>query len=137
MVAARRVLIVEDEHIVLEGTGSPTASATLDLDDNERKILKDLHLITAKPVMYIANVDEGGFENNPHLDAVKEYAAAEGAEVVAICAAIEAEIAPALWAAGSSTTGSSDAVAMKHSCTSRPNRLRDGEARSFAPSENT
>jgi GTP-binding protein YchF len=59
----------------------------------EKKILKDLHLITAKPVMYIANVDEGGFENNPHLDAVKECAAAEGAEVVAICAAIEAEIA--------------------------------------------
>jgi ribosome-binding ATPase YchF (GTP1/OBG family) len=43
--------------------------------------------------MYVANVDESGFENNPHLDAVREYAAAEGAEVVAICAAIEAEIA--------------------------------------------
>ena len=69
------------------------AVRTLDLDENERKILKDLHLITAKPVMYIANVDESGFENNPHLDAVKEYAAAEEAEVVAICAAIEAEIA--------------------------------------------
>jgi GTP-binding protein YchF len=69
------------------------AVRTLDLDENERKILKDLHLITAKPVMYIANVDEGGFANNPHLDAVKEHAAAEGAEVVAICAAIEAEIA--------------------------------------------
>ena len=65
----------------------------LDLDENERKILRDLHLITAKPVMYIANVDEGGFENNPHLDAVVDYASAEGAEVVAICAAIEAEIA--------------------------------------------
>jgi ribosome-binding ATPase YchF (GTP1/OBG family) len=43
--------------------------------------------------MYIANVDENGFENNPHLDAVLEHAAREGAEVVAICAAIEAEIA--------------------------------------------
>ena len=50
-------------------------------------------MITAKPVMYIANVDESGFENNPHLDAVTGYANAEGAEVVAICAAIEAEIA--------------------------------------------
>jgi GTP-binding protein YchF len=52
-----------------------------------------LHLITAKPVMYIANVDESGFVDNPHLKAVEEYAAREGAEVVAICAAIEAEIA--------------------------------------------
>jgi len=44
-------------------------------------------------VMYVANVDEGGFENNPHLDAVQALAEEEGAEVVAICAAIEAEIA--------------------------------------------
>ena len=69
------------------------AVRSLELDDNERKILRELHLITGKPVMYIANVDENGFENNPHLDAVRDYAAAEGAEVVAICAAIEAEIA--------------------------------------------
>ena len=69
------------------------AVRSLDLDENERKILRELHLITAKPVMYIANVDEGGFENNPHLDAVRAYAAAEGSEVVAICAAIEAAIA--------------------------------------------
>ena len=65
----------------------------LALDENELKIVRELHLITGKPVMYIANVDENGFDNNPHLDAVVEYAAAEGAEVVAICAAIEAEIA--------------------------------------------
>ena len=69
------------------------AVRTLDLDDNENKILKDLHMITAKPVMYIANVDEGGFEDNPHVDAVQDYAASEGAEVVVICAKIEAEIA--------------------------------------------
>ena len=69
------------------------AVRTLDLDENERKVLRELHLITAKPVMYIANVDEGGFTDNPHLDAVRQYAEAEGAEVVAICAAIEAEIA--------------------------------------------
>ena len=71
--------------------GQPARS--LDLEDNQREILASLHLITAKPVMYVANVDEDGFENNPHLDAVTAYAADEGAEVVAICAAIEAEIA--------------------------------------------
>ena len=71
--------------------GLPVRS--LALDDNERALMKTLHLITAKPVMYIANVSEDGFDNNPHLDALSEYAAAEGAEVVAICAAIEAEIA--------------------------------------------
>jgi GTP-binding protein YchF len=61
--------------------------------DNQRGWMKDLHLITAKPVLYIANVSEDGFDNNPHLDAVREYAAGEGAEVVAVCAAIEADIA--------------------------------------------
>ena len=66
---------------------------TLELDDNETIVLRELHLLTGKPVMYIANVDENGFENNPHLDAVLEYAARDGSEVVAICAAIEAEIA--------------------------------------------
>ena len=71
--------------------GLPARS--LALDENELKVVRDLHLITIKPVMYIANVDESGFENNPHLDAVNAHAAAEGAEVVAICAAIEAEIA--------------------------------------------
>ena len=66
---------------------------SLALDENERHVLRELHLMTAKPVMYIANIDEKGFENNPHLDAVREYASNEGAQVVAICAAIEAEIA--------------------------------------------
>ena len=65
----------------------------LQLDETEQAVLKDLHLLTAKPVMYIANVDENGFEDNPHLDAVCAHAEKEGAEVVAICAAIEAEIA--------------------------------------------
>jgi GTP-binding protein YchF len=71
--------------------GSPVRS--LELDENEEILLRDLHLITAKPVMYVANVDESGFENNPHLDAVSKYAKDEGSEFVAICAAIEAEIA--------------------------------------------
>jgi len=66
---------------------------SLSLDENESLVLRDLHLLTAKPVMYIANVDEGGLTDNAHLDAVIEYAKNEGAEVVAICAAIEAEIA--------------------------------------------
>ncbi len=69
------------------------AVRTLELDENEELELRDLQLLTAKPVMYIANVDENGFENNPHLDAVRELAASEGAEVVPVCAAIEAEIA--------------------------------------------
>ena len=72
-------------------SGSPIRS--LDLDENEKLRIRDLHLITAKPVMYVANVDEGGMEDNPHLKAVRDYAENEGAEVVAICAAIEAEIA--------------------------------------------
>ena len=71
--------------------GLPVRS--LELNEPEQDILKTLHLITGKPVMYVANVSEDGFENNPHLDAVRDYAAKEGAEVVAICASIEAEIA--------------------------------------------
>ena len=66
---------------------------SMQTDDLQKSILKSVHLITAKPVMYVANVDEHGFIDNPHLEAVRAYAANEGAEVVAICAAIEAEIA--------------------------------------------
>jgi ribosome-binding ATPase len=65
----------------------------LKLDANDHALLRDLHLLTDKPVMYVANVDEGGFTNNPRLDRVREIATAEGAIVVPICAAIEAEIA--------------------------------------------
>jgi GTP-binding protein YchF len=65
----------------------------LQLDEKERPLIRDLQLLTAKPVMYIANVDEGGFENNPHLDAVTGMAQKENSIVVPICAAIEAEIA--------------------------------------------
>jgi GTP-binding protein YchF len=71
--------------------GQPARSMSLDPD--ERRLLHDLHLITLKPLMYVANVAESGFDNNPHLDAVRALAAGEGAEVVAVCAAIEAEIA--------------------------------------------
>ncbi len=71
--------------------GLPVRS--LPLTDDERAVIRDLQLITAKPVMYIANVDEGGFQDNPHLEAVRALAKSEMAEVVPICAAIEAEIA--------------------------------------------
>lgn len=66
---------------------------SLKLTDEENLLLKPLCLITAKPAMYVANVKEDGFENNPHLEAVIQHAAKEGAPVVAVCAAIEAEIA--------------------------------------------
>ena len=66
---------------------------TLALSDDEKLILKPLCLLTIKPAMYVANVLEDGFENNPHLDRLREYAAKEGAPVVALCAQIEAELA--------------------------------------------
>ena len=70
--------------------GEPVRGMGLDAD--ERALLRELYLLTAKPVMYIANVREDGFENNPHLDRVRERAAGEGAEVVPVCAAIEEEL---------------------------------------------
>jgi GTP-binding protein YchF len=72
------------------GAGRPARSVALDAD--ERALMRDLFLLTMKPPMYIANVREDGFENNPHLDAVRARAATEGAEVVPVCAAIEEEM---------------------------------------------
>jgi ribosome-binding ATPase len=66
---------------------------TLTLTDDEKALLKPLFLITAKPAMFVGNVDEAGFENNPHLDRLRAYAATQDAPVVAICAKIESEIA--------------------------------------------
>jgi len=66
---------------------------TMSFSDEERQLLKPLFLITAKPAMFVGNVDESGFENNPYLDRLREYAAAQNAPVVAICAKIEAEMA--------------------------------------------
>ena len=71
--------------------GKPARLA--DLDADEKKLIKSYGLITLKPVMYIANVAEDGFDNNPHLDAVREFANNEDAIVVALCNQIEAEIA--------------------------------------------
>jgi GTP-binding protein YchF len=64
----------------------------LSLDDNEQTLLQQLFLLTVKPTMYIANVDEDGFENNPHLDTVRAIAESENAVVVAICNKLESEI---------------------------------------------
>ncbi|MGH8299644.1 MAG: DUF933 domain-containing protein, partial [Steroidobacteraceae bacterium] len=65
----------------------------LGLTEEEQRDIRDLHLLTAKPVMYVANVAENGFENNPLLAAIEARAVKEGAAVVPVCAATEAEIA--------------------------------------------
>ncbi len=71
--------------------GGPVRS--MELSEEEQAELRDLFLLTNKPTMYIANVAEDGFEDNPYLDAVCQQAEQDGSEVVAVCAAIEAEIA--------------------------------------------
>lgn len=71
--------------------GKPVRSFGLDAE--ELAMLKPLFLLTAKPAMYVGNVSEDGFENNPHLDRLKELAAKENAPVVAVCATMESEIA--------------------------------------------
>ena len=65
---------------------------TLSFNEEEAKLLKGFQLLTIKPVLYVANVSEGGFENNSHLTAIKDFAGVENSEVVAICAEIEAQI---------------------------------------------
>ncbi len=71
--------------------GKPVRAMGLDAD--QKALLRDLFLLTIKPVMYIANVREDGFHDNPLLDVVRARAASEGAEVVPVCAAIEEEMA--------------------------------------------
>jgi ribosome-binding ATPase len=66
---------------------------TLQLTDDEKALIRPLFLITAKPAMFVGNVDEGGYHDNPHLDRLREYAATQNAPVVEICAKIESEIA--------------------------------------------
>ncbi|MGC3963214.1 MAG: redox-regulated ATPase YchF [Rhodocyclaceae bacterium] len=66
---------------------------TMPLTDEEQVLIKPLCLMTIKPAMYVGNVLEDGFENNPHLDRLREHASKEGAPVVAACAKIEAELA--------------------------------------------
>lgn len=88
--ALRQVQLLERVKAHLD-TAQPVR--TMQLHKEELADLYSLHLLTAKPVMYIANVDENGFENNPFLDTVREIAEAEQSEVVAICNKLEAEIA--------------------------------------------
>ena len=71
--------------------GKPARMANL--DEDEKKIIRSYGLITLKPTMYIANVAEDGFDNNPYLDQVREFAAKDDALVVALCNQIESEIA--------------------------------------------
>jgi len=66
---------------------------TLALTQEERELLKQLFLITAKPAMFVGNVDENGFQDNPYLDRLREYADKQDAPVVVICAKLEAEMA--------------------------------------------
>lgn len=78
---------------VRDGLNQGRPARALGLDEQEQAIVRELQLLTMKPVLYIANVTEGGFHDNPLLTAIEKHAAAEGSEVVAVCAAIEAEIA--------------------------------------------
>jgi len=74
------------------GLNEGKSARSLGLDDEEKALVRDLFLLTLKPLMYIANVREDGFVNNPFLDKVRERAATEGAQVVPVCAAIEEEL---------------------------------------------
>ena len=69
------------------------AVRSLDLNEDEDKLAKGLQLLTFKPVLYVANVNEDGFENNAHLTALTNYASKDRSQVVSVCADIEAEIA--------------------------------------------
>ena len=87
--AAKMVTVLEP---VLAQLNQAKPVRGLKLDEEQLALLKPLCLMTLKPTMYVANVDEHGFENNPFLEKVQAHAKAEGAPVVAICAAMEAEI---------------------------------------------
>jgi GTP-binding protein YchF len=87
---AKSLVVVLEKVIPQLNEAQPLRS--LGLTDDELTVLKQLNPLTIKPTMYIANVDEDGFENNPYLDAVKEIAAQEGAIVVPICNKLEAEV---------------------------------------------
>ena len=88
---AQRIMAVLEKVLPVLNQAKPARS--LALSREEQQVLQPLCLMTAKPAMYVANVDENGFSGNPLLARVEEYAQAEGAPVVAICAAIEAQMA--------------------------------------------
>ncbi len=87
-IAQQRLLESVRDHL---DSGAPVRSMTL--DEEQAGVLRDLHLLTAKPTLYVANVAEDGFQDNPKLERVRELAQSEQSEVVAVCAAIEADIA--------------------------------------------
>ncbi|GHD25631.1 redox-regulated ATPase YchF [Parahalioglobus pacificus] len=82
--------LLEDKLLPQLNEAKPVRAVSL--NENEAEMVRKLHLLTTKPTMYIANVDEDGFENNPHLDTVRAIATEEGAVVVAICNKLESEI---------------------------------------------
>ncbi|AWH24339.1 redox-regulated ATPase YchF [Stenotrophomonas sp. YAU14D1_LEIMI4_1] len=86
--AARKPVLAKLQAALSDGR----SGRSVGLDEEEKALVRDLFLLTLKPVMYIANVLEDGFENNLHLDAVRAHAAAEGAQVVPVSAAIEEEL---------------------------------------------
>jgi len=88
---AQRLVGVMEKCLPVLNEAKPVRA--LDLTPEEKAILKTLSLLTAKPTLYVANVSEHGFAGNPYLEAVERHAASEGAQVVAVSAAIEAEIA--------------------------------------------
>ena len=85
---AKRPVLQRLATVLNEGKSARNAG----LNVEEQALVRDLFLLTLKPLMYIANVKEDGFSGNPHLDAVRKRAEAEGAEVVPVCAAIEEEL---------------------------------------------
>jgi len=88
---AQRIVVALEKALAVLNEGRPARTADLSRDDIE--VLRPFFLLTMKPTMYVANVAEGGFHDNPLLAKVEAHASAEGAPVVAVCAAIEAEIA--------------------------------------------
>ncbi|MCG5495644.1 MULTISPECIES: redox-regulated ATPase YchF [Ectothiorhodospira] len=86
---ARKTVAEKAQAVLAEGL----PARTVELTDEERPLLRELQLITAKPAMFIANVNDDGFSDNPLLERVRELAEAEHAQVIPVCAAIEAEIA--------------------------------------------
>ncbi len=88
---AARIVVVLEKVLPVLNEARPARMADLDVD--ERQLLRQFFLLTMKPTMYVANVAEDGFHDNPLLDAVAAHAAKEGAPVVAACASMEAQIA--------------------------------------------
>ena len=92
--SGKKELLAEKQLLekVLAHLDNGQAVRSMRLTEDEQLVLRDFHLLTAKPTLYIANVAEDGFENNPYLEQVRELAQQENAEIVAVCAATEAEL---------------------------------------------